>query len=45
MRYCSIGGLMLVHRLRRWPNIKPPMVEGILFVDWVRDKLYGVERY
>ena len=25
------AGLMLVHRLRRWPNIKPTLGQRILF--------------
>ena len=24
--YVANAGLMLAHRLRRWPNIKPPLV-------------------
>ena len=28
------GGLMFGHRLRRWPNIKPPLVKVILGDSW-----------
>ena len=27
-------GLMLSHRLRRWPNIKPTLVQCVLFTGW-----------
>ena len=30
-KYWPNAGLMLVHRLRRWPNIKPPLGECPVF--------------
>ena len=30
-RRSAIVGLMLGHRLRRWPNIKPTLAEGLVF--------------
>ena len=30
-RYLAITGSMLVHRLRRWPNIEPEMAQCLVF--------------
>ena len=32
MSYLPNAALMLAHRLRRWPNIKPAFIEDLLFV-------------
>ena len=37
---CCNVGLMLVHRLRHWPNSKPALVECL----WVADKPFQSKR-
>ena len=36
MGRCTNVGLMLAHRLRRWPNIKPTLVQCAVFTYWGR---------
>ena len=31
MKRCANGGLMLAHRLRRWPDNKPPLAQRLVF--------------
>ena len=39
MRDYAIAGSMLAHRLRRWPNIEPPMAQWLVLVDFFSPKL------
>ena len=44
-RHWAIVGSMLVHRLRRWPNIEPTMAKCLVFAGQVGPAIFHVKHY